>query len=307
MDAAAEKAKEDAETNEEYANFYRDMESVILKHNCIAYLLQDYLTTLGQKFTNGNEMENFQVYLNDNLDQYTALSKFMEQAFEWEIMDYTFYPYYWADRKQWKDMYLSESVDPLFRSFLQAGMARVIVTVKPGFEDAVQFFLATGLTWNGGEIPVIGDPLYKAASASPKDGAKSLIGKIVDFAFSRTSGNRSAVIGTFTDYAKDLINQLAGKKISRPIVFEIGERNLRDVKNKTRNRTNNITKAEYERIAEVISAPDKISYRDGLFTFEKKTDDGYYTYRQEANPATSWFLKTTAKPTIPSISPAQKA
>jgi hypothetical protein len=75
-------------------------------------------------------------------------------------MDYTFYPYYWANRKMWQEMYVSESVDPLFRSFLQAGMARVIVTVKPGFEDAVQFFLTTGKIWNGGEVPVIGDPMY---------------------------------------------------------------------------------------------------------------------------------------------------
>ena len=72
-------------------------------------------------------------------------------------MDYTFYPYYWA---KWQEMYISDSVDPLFRSFLQAGMARVIVTVKPGFEDAVQFFMSTGKIWNGGEVPVIGDPMY---------------------------------------------------------------------------------------------------------------------------------------------------
>jgi hypothetical protein len=75
-------------------------------------------------------------------------------------MDYTFYPYYWADRKQWQEMYLSESIDPLFRSFLQAGLARVIVTVKPGFEKAVQYFLETGNVWFGGDTPVIGDELY---------------------------------------------------------------------------------------------------------------------------------------------------
>jgi hypothetical protein len=75
-------------------------------------------------------------------------------------MDYTFYPYYWANRKNWQEMYISDSVDPLFRSFLQAGMARIIVTVRPGFENAVQFFLETGLIWNGGEVPVIGDPMY---------------------------------------------------------------------------------------------------------------------------------------------------
>ena len=105
-------------------------------------------------------MDNFKVYLNDGLDQYTALAKFMEQAFEWSIMDYTFYPYYWAGRTQWQTMYLTESIDPLFRSFLQAGLARVIVTVKPGFEEAVQYFLTTGQVWFGGETPIIGDPLY---------------------------------------------------------------------------------------------------------------------------------------------------
>ena len=156
----AEQKEKEAAAKEKQGTFYRYMEHDVLKHNCIAYLLQDYLNVLGQNFTDGDKMETFQVYLNENLDKYTALAKFMEQAFEWEIMDYTFYPYYWANRKMWQEMYVSESVDPLFRSFLQAGMARVIVTVKPGFEDAVQFFLTTGKIWNGGEVPVIGDPMY---------------------------------------------------------------------------------------------------------------------------------------------------
>ncbi|MEG1592479.1 hypothetical protein [Chryseobacterium sp.] len=156
----AEQKEKEAEAKEKQGTFYRYMEHDVLKHNCIAYLLQDYLNVLGQNFTDGDKMENFQVFLNENLDKYTALAKFMEQALEWEIMDYTFYPYYWANRKMWQEMYVSESVDPLFRSFLQAGMARVIVTVKPGFEDAVNFFLTTGKIWNGGEVPVIGDPMY---------------------------------------------------------------------------------------------------------------------------------------------------
>nr|WP_314493133.1 hypothetical protein [uncultured Chryseobacterium sp.] len=158
---ADEKAKQqETENKDKLSVFYRDIERVILKHNCIAYLLQDYLNVLGQNFTSGDQMKNFQVILGEELEQYTALAKFMEQAFEWEIMDYTFYPYYWASRDEWQKMYLSENADPLFRSFLQSGMARVIVTVKPGFEDAVQFFMTTGKIWNGGEVPVIGDPMY---------------------------------------------------------------------------------------------------------------------------------------------------
>jgi len=162
----AEQKEKEAQAKERQDTFYRYMEHDVLKHNCIAYLLQDYLNsnTLGRETTNGAEdkttMDNFQVYLSDELDKYTALAKFMEQAFEWEIMDYTFYPYYWANRKSWQEFYLSESMDPLFRSFLQAGMARIIVTVKPGFENAVQFFMETGIIWNGGAVPVIGDPMY---------------------------------------------------------------------------------------------------------------------------------------------------
>ncbi|WP_428070719.1 hypothetical protein [Chryseobacterium gambrini] len=162
----AEQKEKETEAKEKQGNFYRYMEHDTLKHNCIAYLLQDYLNsnTLGYESTNAlndnTKMDNFQVYLNDNLDQYAALAKFMEQAFEWEIMDYTFYPYYWANRKSWQEFYLTESMDPLFRSFLQAGMARIIVTVKPGFEAAVQFFMETGIIWNGGAVPVIGDPMY---------------------------------------------------------------------------------------------------------------------------------------------------
>jgi len=156
-----EAVQKEKENNERAAIFYRSIESNILKHNCIAYLLQSY-NTLGQEMStdDGKTMASFNMNFNDNLDQYTALAKFMEQAFEWTIMDYTFYPYYWANRNRWQEIYMSEEMNPLFRSFLQAGMARVIVTVKPGFEDPVQFFINTGRIWNGGEVPVIGDPMY---------------------------------------------------------------------------------------------------------------------------------------------------
>lgn len=43
-------------------------------------------------------------------------------------------------------------------------MARVIVTVRPGFEDAVNFYFKTGLIWKGGEVPVPGDDLYISLS-----------------------------------------------------------------------------------------------------------------------------------------------
>uniref|UniRef100_A0AAU6WQU5 Carboxypeptidase regulatory-like domain-containing protein n=1 Tax=Chryseobacterium endophyticum TaxID=1854762 RepID=A0AAU6WQU5_9FLAO len=86
--------------------------------------------------------------------------KFMEQAFEWEIMSYYFYPYYWGNRNNWDKMYQFDDNDATFRAFMQSGMARVIVTVRPGFEEAVRHFMVTGQIWNGGEVPVIDDPMF---------------------------------------------------------------------------------------------------------------------------------------------------
>ena len=164
---AEQKAKQE-EQKDTMGNFYRIIEGDVLKHNCIAYLLQNYLSGIGEDFDyddEGVKMDEFKVYLGENLDKYTSTAKFLEQAFEWSIKDYTFYPYFWAERSQWQELYLTENVDPLFRSFLQAGMARVIVTVRPGFEEAVQYFLETGKVWMGGESPVIGDPLYMSIAA----------------------------------------------------------------------------------------------------------------------------------------------
>ena len=43
---------------------------------------------------------------------------------------------------------------------MQAGMARVFVTVRPGFENAVMHYMATGQIWNGSQAPVVGNELY---------------------------------------------------------------------------------------------------------------------------------------------------
>jgi len=94
------------------------------------------------------------------MDRYSVTAKFFEQAFEWSIMSYVFYPFYWGAKKRWEELYTIENNDPLFRAFLKAGLARVIVTVRPGFEEAVMYFMSTGKIWNGGEVPVIGNPLY---------------------------------------------------------------------------------------------------------------------------------------------------
>ncbi|TXF79486.1 ATP synthase F0 subunit B [Chryseobacterium sp.] len=144
--------------------FYRQIENMMLRKNCISYMIDrttDSTHGYGMSgLTAGSAFTDYETQLTARLDQYTAFLKFMEQAFEWENLSYNLYPYYWANRTEWVNLYQAEDTDPLFRAFLQSGMARVIVTVRPGFENAVQLYLATGKIWNGGEIPVIGDELY---------------------------------------------------------------------------------------------------------------------------------------------------
>lgn len=151
--------------------FYREIENTILRKNCISYLISSNplaKRTFGRGFYTKNNtesgdptFENAMIKQDAELDDYAAFVKFMEQAFEWNIMSYNFYPYYWAKREDWIDMYqYNDTHDHIFKAFMQSGMARVIVTVRPGFEDAVNYYMQTGQIWNGGEVPVIDDELY---------------------------------------------------------------------------------------------------------------------------------------------------
>ncbi|AYN00625.1 hypothetical protein [Chryseobacterium sp. 3008163] len=161
--------------------FYRKIENTILRKNCISYMIDQNpgaALTFGKNkyYQTDNATESFtntEIKLDSGLDQYTAFVKFMEQAFEWDIMSYYFYPYYWGKRDRWSDMYQFDDNDPTFRAFMQSGMARVIVTVRPGFEEAVRHFLATGQIWNGGEVPVIDDLMF----LSIVDEMRSALGK----------------------------------------------------------------------------------------------------------------------------------
>lgn len=86
--------------------------------------------------------------------------RFFEQAFEWEQMVYFFYPYFWGRKSNWLNRALLQDVDPLFAEFIKAGSARIVVPVRPAFEQAIAHFLESGQIWDGGDLPPIGSPLY---------------------------------------------------------------------------------------------------------------------------------------------------
>jgi hypothetical protein len=74
-------------------------------------------------------------------DMQAPIVRMFEDAFEWDQMTYFLYPYYWARRESWNLRTGVDAIDPRFRAFLQAGAARVIVPVTPGFEAKVLAYL----------------------------------------------------------------------------------------------------------------------------------------------------------------------
>lgn len=180
-----EKAKE-ITIKEANSGFYRQIENMVLRKNCISYIIDQNATA---KRTYGKDMSkplgagvkrnfgNHEIQVDANLDDYAAFVKFMEQAFEWDIMSYNFYPYYWGGRQSWEKLYQYENNDSLFRSFMQSGMARVIVTVRPGFEEAVSYYMQIGQIWNGGEVPVIEDKLFLSIVDELRDATGQKEGK----------------------------------------------------------------------------------------------------------------------------------
>ncbi|NPA46239.1 MAG: hypothetical protein GXO24_03395 [Chlorobi bacterium] len=108
--------------------------------------------------------------------------KFLEEAFEWDLVSYRFYPYYWAGSGQWWELMNRHEVkDPLFRAFLQSGMAKVAVPVRPGYEEAVLYYMQTGDIWTAGQLIVEDEnDYYVSVVGDIKDEEPELIAEWFD-------------------------------------------------------------------------------------------------------------------------------
>jgi hypothetical protein len=72
------------------------------------------------------------------------LVKFVQEAVEWENLLYFLYPYFWGGEVQGRDKMLFEHPDPEHQNFLRAGYCRVVITVRPGFEEDFTRLVETG-------------------------------------------------------------------------------------------------------------------------------------------------------------------
>lgn len=153
------------------------IQQICLKKQCISYLISDdqgnNVRKMGQDmFSNRDRIETLKVNRSPKLNEYTAFARFLEQAFDWKMMSYTFYPFYWAKESEWKLMYNLYDSDESFKKFLQAGMARVVVSVRPGFEKAIMQYMLTGKIWEGGEIPTYGSSLFLSIATEMNEDPK---------------------------------------------------------------------------------------------------------------------------------------
>jgi hypothetical protein len=96
--------------------------------------------------------------------------QFFEHAIDWSLFTYVFYRYFWGRKCTWRDKLREESNDLIFQQFLAAGSARVLLPIRDGFFDLVQYFLVTGEIWGGGGTPPVpGDPHYVSVAQEMKE------------------------------------------------------------------------------------------------------------------------------------------
>ena len=63
--------------------------------------------------------------------------KYIHNAIEWENVLYFTYPYFWDDNTLWDFKKFLYHPDPTHRTFLRSGAARVVLTIRPGFDRAL--------------------------------------------------------------------------------------------------------------------------------------------------------------------------
>ena len=177
LQQAALAAQSDQEGSENYSNatFNRLIEERELKRACIEMLSKPYCYELGKRFYDcktykctscEDEGEVIEAIIpetrqNQQLEKFAEFIKFFETAFQWEIFSYIFYPYYYNEKCMWYELLQTKNPDPIFEAFLQSGMAKILVPVRPQFEKALMWYLDTGEIYaEGALVPETDDERY---------------------------------------------------------------------------------------------------------------------------------------------------
>jgi hypothetical protein len=153
----------------------RIIEQQELKKGAIAVLGNnaEYLTYFDDTYQRGD----YPFIKTQNLNLFGGAADFLENAFEWDLMSYSFFPYFWqfgernngnykADTGRWSKVYSVRDNDDTFEKFLQAGYAQVVLSVKPGHELEILNYLENGVMMNSNfvsKIPIVQKALTELA------------------------------------------------------------------------------------------------------------------------------------------------
>lgn len=134
----------------------RGIERKVLKQDCMRLLLKRHVDDVGL-ITNEADKEDkqpSQFYVNQ-----PRYLQFFEEAYEWREMSYSFYSGI-NSLQSGIFNYTSGSAqaDPLFKNFLEADVARILVPVRPDKAMAAIYYLASGVIWFGDERYVAVNP-----------------------------------------------------------------------------------------------------------------------------------------------------
>jgi hypothetical protein len=137
--------------------FQESLMKTELKKACIQMMVKPWGVQIG---ANHYKEENgyYELQLSEKLDLDSQYVKFLEQAFDWELMTAIFYPYFYARKEQWHTRMLDNTAGKQnFKAFLNAGWSRVELPVRNGFEAAVTFFFQTGEVFSGKDMVTASD------------------------------------------------------------------------------------------------------------------------------------------------------
>jgi hypothetical protein len=147
--------------------------------------------------------------------------QFFEQAFDWNLMTYIFYPYFWQNKCNWRDSMKEESGDLIFEKFLQAGSCHVLIPIRTAFFDYVQYFINFGEIWGGTRtIPFPADPHYVSLAQEIKEQFNNFntdrLGRI-----DVTNGDPAVILNGTDEYWDYILNGLNQPNIDADIDREI--------------------------------------------------------------------------------------
>ncbi len=170
--AAIDKAKYNATFDSAAANFAgrnpnknKLLMREEIKKNCISLLTDSHFDEYGAVAVSATKATPGPLSISeidiDNAVKQGPIVRFFEQAFEWEEMTWTLYPYFWGRKSHWfRRIDYEDEGDPEFEKFIRAGFARANVPIRPGFEGALEHYLATGRVWGGGPLPGVSSALF---------------------------------------------------------------------------------------------------------------------------------------------------